>query len=210
VNLGIILLLAPLAAVPVDLALDAGIGAVLRNLTRDDADLVYEAIRRAKPGGMGQVASEDLSEPPRVTLLEAMRLAADRDTVAAQYASDFQLVLQTGLPLLVAEHDFSKNWETAVIRLHLHLLATTPDTLIARKCGRATAESAARQARAVLEAGWPETSAGERLLEEFDAWLRGDGHRRNPGTTADLVAACLFAGFREGRLQPPPLFAQDA
>ena len=37
-------------------------------------------------------------------------------------------------------------------------------------------------------------------LAGFDAWLRADGHRRNPGTTADLIAATLFAGFRDGVL----------
>ena len=37
-----------------------------------------------------------------------------------------------------------------------------------------------------------------RALADFDFWLRSDGHRRNPGTTADLIAAALFAGLRDG------------
>jgi triphosphoribosyl-dephospho-CoA synthase len=118
-------------------------------------------------------------------------------------------VLDTGLALLTAERDFAANWEVAVIRLHLHLMAAVPDTLIARKCGAAMAEEAGTRARAVLDAGWPETSAGHRKLEELDGWLRGDGHRRNPGTTADLVAACLFAGFRDGGLAFPLPFVQN-
>jgi triphosphoribosyl-dephospho-CoA synthase len=39
-------------------------------------------------------------------------------------------------------------------------------------------------------------------LAELDFWLRTDGHRRNPGTTADLIAAGLFVGLRERILQP--------
>ena len=35
------------------------------------------------------------------------------------------------------------------------------------------------------------------LQPAFDRWLRADGHRRNPGTTADLVAATLFAAQRD-------------
>jgi triphosphoribosyl-dephospho-CoA synthase len=44
--------------------------------------------------------------------------------------------------------------------------------------------------------------AYERALTELDFWLRSDGHRRNPGTTADLIAAGLFVGLREGWLLP--------
>jgi triphosphoribosyl-dephospho-CoA synthase len=30
---------------------------------------------------------------------------------------------------------------------------------------------------------------------DFDRWLRADGHRRNPGTTADLIAAALMVAL---------------
>ena len=42
-----------------------------------------------------------------------------------------------------------------------------------------------------------------RELDKFDAWLRADGHRRNPGTTADLIAATLFAALRDGLINSP-------
>ncbi|MFN5467079.1 MAG: hypothetical protein ACK5AM_03065 [Pirellulaceae bacterium] len=29
----------------------------------------------------------------------------------------------------------------------------------------------------------------------FDQWLRADGNRRNPGTTADLIAAALMVAL---------------
>lgn len=205
VNLGIVLLLAPLAAVPPEVTLAVGIAEVLQRLSVEDATLVYEAIRLAAPGGMGQVESADVSQVPRITLLDAMRLAADRDAIAAQYASGFHVVLEFGMPLLVGARDFENCWEEAIIRLQLRLMAEYPDSLIARKCGSATAQLSADKARAVLAAGWPKAPGGRARLVELDAWLRSDGHRRNPGTTADLVAATLFAAFRDGGLPLPVL-----
>src|SRR5437867_4215868 len=49
-NLGMALLVAPLAAVPRDERLTtASVGSVLRSLTAEDSRLVYEAIRLARP-----------------------------------------------------------------------------------------------------------------------------------------------------------------
>src|SRR5262249_45375215 len=56
-NLGIVLLLAPLAAVPAGEELRAGLGRILDGLTVEDARAVYAAIRLAVPGGMGRVES---------------------------------------------------------------------------------------------------------------------------------------------------------
>ncbi|MEX2286091.1 MAG: triphosphoribosyl-dephospho-CoA synthase [Planctomycetaceae bacterium] len=208
-NLGIVLLIAPLAAVPRDESLVDGLPRVLNGLSLSDADAVYQAIRLAAPGGMGQVESQDVMQSPIVTLIESMRLAADRDTIAAQYTNGFPAVLGFGLPVLERATDFADNWERAIVELHLRLMAEIPDTLIARKCGRETAQSAADQAAAVLDDGWPETDAGRRKFAGLDQWLRADGNRRNPGTTADVVAACLFAGFREGTLAVPDLSRLD-
>lgn len=198
-NLGIALLIAPLAAVPLNSTLDAGIEDVLRALTADDAAGVYEAIRLAQPGGMGTVSSGDVADSPPPDLLWAMRQAAGRDWIARQYATGFHDVIHTAVPLL-AEWRPAAGWEVRVIHLHLELMTRWPDTLIARKCGGAIAEVSAGRARAVLDSGWPDTAAGHEAIQEFDAWLRLDGHRRNPGTTADAVAATLFAALRDGRV----------
>lgn len=203
-NLGIVLLLAPLAAVPRDRPLRDGIGDVLGQLTREDAAWVYRAIRLAQPGGLGTAASEDVAHEPTGTLLEVMTLAAERDSVAAQYANGFAWVLQEGAPFLASiGSDFAQHWEAAIIELQLRLMAEHPDTLIGRKCGEEVAQEASRRARhcwqelARLPLASDQRAAG---LIEFDHWLRADGHRRNPGTTADLIAACLFAAIREGTI----------
>jgi triphosphoribosyl-dephospho-CoA synthase len=51
--------------------------------------------------------------------------------------------------------------------------------------------------------GKPGGEAYWRAVSDLDFWLRSDGNRRNPGTTADLIAAALFAGLRDDRLRPP-------
>ena len=71
-NLGIILLLAPLAAVPSDVPLDSGIDDVIDGLDAQDASCVFAAIRQANPGGLGKVPEHDVTRPPTVGLLEAM------------------------------------------------------------------------------------------------------------------------------------------
>ena len=200
-NLGIVLLIAPLAAVPLDQPLRDGIGDVLCRLTRDDAMWVYRAIRLAQPGGLGTADDQDVASAPTGTLREVMALAAHRDGVAAQYENGFDWILNEGLPFLASVGgEFEHCWEAAIIELHLRLLAEHPDTLIARKCGESIAAEASQRARRCLNnlGSLPRDSTERaRVIDEFDQWLRADGHRRNPGTTADLVAACLFAAIRE-------------
>jgi triphosphoribosyl-dephospho-CoA synthase len=205
-NLGIILLLAPLAAATDDehyFSLRADAGHLLTQLTVEDARLVYEAIRLAHPSGLGTVQEQDISAEPTLPLREVMALAADRDLVARQYANGFREVFDDGVPALRRGIDATGCLEGAIIFCHLSLMAKHPDSLIARKRGTAEAEEASRRARTVLDAGWPSAASAD-LFRGFDAWLRAEGRGRNPGTTADLVTASLFAALREGVLALPP------
>jgi triphosphoribosyl-dephospho-CoA synthase len=206
-NLGIILLLAPLAAVPPGEDLRAGVEWVLTQLDCEDARLVYKAIRDANPGGLGQAPAQDVKEEPTQSLREVMALAAGRDLVARQYADGFREIFDAGVPIL--RHFMATYaWlEYAIVGCHLHLMAHYPDTLIARKRCRAEAEDAAARARRVRDAGWPITAEGVAELAKLDAWLRAEGRGRNPGTTADLVTACLFVALRERIIQLPQGFA---
>src|SRR5437667_418945 len=67
-NLGIILLLSPLAAVPAGESLRDGLLPVLDRLDIADADATYEAIRLANPGGLGRVPEQDVSHEPTQNL----------------------------------------------------------------------------------------------------------------------------------------------
>ena len=204
-NLGLILLLAPLAAVPPDRPLRSGLIQILDRTTIEDARDLYRAIRLANPGGLGRSAEgQDVADEPTVTLVEAMRLASDRDLIARQYATGYADVFDRVLPAL-ADGVSRPGWtlETAIVAAFLAFLAEQSDTLIARKRGTSVAQEASDRARVVLAAGWPDASASARVLAEFDAWLREDGHARNPGATADLLAAGLFVALRSGLIVRP-------
>ena len=200
-NLGMILLLAPPAAVPEGVDLRAGVAAVLAATTVDDARLAYRAIRLARPGGLGVTPEQDVAAEPTIPLVETMRLAADRDLVARQYATDYADVFDVALPPLRAAIAAGRPPEAAIIAAHLTLMARRPDTRIARKLGPAVAAESASRAADVLAAGGP-TAARDRLTS-LDAWLRADGHARNPGATADLIAAALFVAIRDGTMTFP-------
>ncbi|WP_437190820.1 triphosphoribosyl-dephospho-CoA synthase [Planctomicrobium sp. SH527] len=201
-NLGMILLLAPLAAIPDQVRTKDGIARVLAQLDSNDANLVYSAISLAKPGGLGTVQEEDVSAPPAISLIEAMRLASDRDLVARQYANQFNDVLGFGRNSFLNAIDAGHDWETAIITTQLHLMAAFPDSLIGRKCGEAIALESQRQAELLIHSTWDGTVTCPHLAE-FDVWLRSDRNRRNPGTTADLIAAILFAVLRDNEWTPP-------
>lgn len=205
-NLGIILLLAPLTAVPLNVSLPAGIASVLGQLTQEDAEYVFEAIRLAQPRGLGSVNEQDVSSSaPTGTLTEVMSLAADRDAIANQYVSDFATVLQRAVESMTASERFEEDWEQAIVHLHLDLIAADGDTDIARKCGSIDHHECRRRAEAVLRAGWPMAMEGRLRFREFDRWLRARGSRRNPGTTADLVTAGVFAILRDQQVPMPSL-----
>jgi triphosphoribosyl-dephospho-CoA synthase len=204
-NLGMILLLAPLAAIPVKTDLAHGVERVLDETTVEDARQVFRAIRMAGPGGLGRVAEQDVADEPTVTLRAAMALAAGRDLVARQYANGFREVLDEALPLLGQSIRDGLPLESTIVLAFLRLLARHPDTLVSRKAGPDAAAHVSRRAGEILAAGWPETSEGSRLIAEFDFWLRGPAVALNPGTTADLVTAALFAALRDGTIQLPRL-----
>jgi triphosphoribosyl-dephospho-CoA synthase len=204
-NLGIVLLLVPLAKALASRRLDQGLLDVIAGLDVADAVAVYQAIRLAVPGGMGKVSDQDVLQVPTLSLRAVMALAADRDLIARQYSNHFEDIFLMGLPALEEGLKVAGDLERAIIYCHLFLMAEYPDSLIQRKRGRAEAEEASQRARQVLEAGWP--AGGHDALRELDAWLREDGHQRNPGTTADLVTACLFVALRQRIITLPVAFA---
>ena len=173
---------------------------MLRALTVDDARGAYAAIRLAGPGGLDEPVEHDVREEPRVTLREAMAAAAQRDTIAGEYVSDYAVTFELGLPALRDALGDGLRPRDATVELALRLLAAVPDTLIARKRGAAAAGRVAAGAREVLGAGGVRSASGRTALAEFDASLRSDGNALNPGTTADVVTAVLFVALLEGLL----------
>jgi triphosphoribosyl-dephospho-CoA synthase len=195
-NLGIVLLTAPLAA-----AADAPTGpanlrerlaAVLDRLDKADATAAFEAIVLANPGGLGKAESGDVKEAATITLLEAMALAADRDRIAKAYVTCFEDLFDLGLPELYAARRAAANEGMAITALHMNYLAAFPDSHIVRKYGLNIAEGIQKEARDASALWHPApTSDTWNPLLALDKSLKERGV--NPGTTADLVVATLFA-----------------
>lgn len=193
-NLGIVLLFAPLVRAAAtrreDEALRSAVSRTLSQLDVEDAAAAFAAIARARPGGLGEAPEHDVRAPATVSLREAMAAAAGRDSIASEYATDYAIVFEAALPMLVEALGDEVATLEAIVLLHLRLLASRPDTLIERKGGAEAALAVSAGAREVLE--------GRRSMADFDASLRGRDHRLNPGTTADLVAATLLAALLSG------------
>jgi triphosphoribosyl-dephospho-CoA synthase len=200
-NLGIALLLSPLArAALLGGRLRERVEEVLGALTLDDARAAYAAIREAGAGGLDEPVEHDVRAAPTVGLRDAMVAAAERDSVAAEYATGYAVTFELGLPALDRALDDGLGPRAATVEVCLELLAAVPDSLVARKRGRPAAERVSADAASVLAAGGVRDEAGRASLEAFDASLRQDGNALNPGTTADLVTAVLFVALLEGCL----------
>ena len=207
-NLGILLLLAPLAkaalgTVPNSASCGAGdlrsnLTGVLETTTVDDAREVYAAIRLANPGGLGRAANQDVAREPTLPLREVMRLAADRDGIAREYDTAFAATFDTGVPALRQARADGLGWDDAIVETFLTLLASAPDTHIARRAGLDRATSVSRLAVTVLADGGVRSDGGRQAVARFDRSLRDDRHLANPGTTADLTAAAIFVLLMDG------------
>jgi triphosphoribosyl-dephospho-CoA synthase len=170
---------------------------VLRGLSVEDARWTYRAIRLAHPGGLGRSDEAPVSAPPSITLGAAMRLAAARDTVAAEYTRGFAVTFDLALARLRRALSRGLSLLDAIAQAHIEIMARVPDTLIARKAGAQAAAAVAARARAVLRAGGVGTRRGLAAARRLDRDLRRRGNRLNPGTSADLIAAALFVWLLE-------------
>jgi triphosphoribosyl-dephospho-CoA synthase len=205
-NLGIVLLLVPLARAAIEPGrepLRTRLSVVLATTTVLDAREAYDAIRLASPGGLGQAAEQDIAREPTVTLREAMALAAERDAIAREYLTDFATTFEVGHPALLRARAAGLSWTDATLETYLTLLAAAPDTHVTRKLGAAAAADVQARARIVLERGGVRTPAGRDAIATLDDDLRGPRNTRNPGATADLTAAALFVALLEGGWHRP-------
>jgi triphosphoribosyl-dephospho-CoA synthase len=211
-NLGIVLLLAPLArsvrrqpdltltgnvdgpahAGHYDRQLQDELRRVLATTTVADARDVYAAIRLASPGGLGRADEQDVAQEPTRPLVDVMRLAADRDAIAREYATAFATTFDTSVPALRRARGDGLSWDDAIVETFLDVLAAEPDTHIARRAGLRAAADVSHLARDVRAAGGVRSAAGRTALAAMDDALRDPGNRANPGATADLTAAAIL------------------
>ena len=204
-NLGIILLCAPLAHAALlhfdERSLRLRLRRVLDALDVRDAELAYQAIRLAEPGGLGRMESHDISEQPRITLLEAMWDARQRDRIAAQYATSYFDVLETGVPIANRALQRHGRAEWVAVEVYLAYLARFADSHVARKHGNEAACAVTREA-AELERRFVAADDPAQILprlQDFDRRLKS--RSINPGTSADLTVATLAAIMLDDSLE---------
>lgn len=197
-NLGMLLLFTPIimAAEPGfkdSNALHNNLENTLSSITKTDTEQVFEAIKIASPGGLGSVESHDVNKKADCSLLTAMELASNRDSVALQYVNNFHGIFNIGL---VEIKNFEKRWNSvkwSTVSCYLNFMSTMIDSHIERKFGQEEAENIRIRSGAIANrfnnASEPEKSIG--LLQSFDKELKAKNY--NPGTSADLTAASLLA-----------------
>jgi len=196
-NLGMVLLIAPLVQAFIERSKGEGLthslAKVLSNTTIEDAKLVYKAVRLAQPGGMGVKDFQDVSQEPSVSLLKAMEIAASWDRIAGQYSNNFCDVFGFGCARF---EEFYTKWQDerwATTGLFLSYLAKFTDSLIERKHGMVKAKEINDMIlpleKELSSSGTPRRY--ESQLLEIDGHLKRN--RINPGTTADLTVATIFA-----------------
>lgn len=193
-NLGMILLCAPLIQaklIVTGTGLQANIHGVLGGTTMEDTEACFAAIRLANPAGLGESAQHDVNQPADCTLLQAMQLAVNQDSIARQYTNNFADVFDG---LAYYQKALSK-WQRpawAATALYLHFLSRFLDSHIVRKQGETIAKlvqnEAIEHATEFNKAFNPKNY--QSALMTFDAALKKRG--LNPGTSADLTVASLF------------------
>jgi len=214
--LGTVILFAPLAVAAGMTPAERGVfelSILRRNLKRvveattpEDAVAVYEAVKIAKPSGLGKAPDLDVNDPAsterilkeRITLHQVFQIASAYDTICSEWVKNYPVTFDFAYPSLKRYLKEDGDLNRAVIHTFLEVLAAYPDTFIARKVGMEKAREISTMAGEVLKSGGLKTAAGREKLQKFDAMLRLDGNNLNPGTTADIIAAALALTILSG------------
>jgi triphosphoribosyl-dephospho-CoA synthase len=217
VNLGIILLFAPLAAAGgaslcnndyVDPnKLRKHLSLVINATSSIDSVNVYKAIASAtSPRVLGESMEIDVFDDSSkrkildegLNLLDIFRKCAARDSICSEWVSDFNIVFKIGYPHLKKFLRIYDDINKATVNTFLKILSEQPDSLISRKIGVGVAKQVSARAKDILEVGGASSIQGLKMLNEFDIELQKEQGVKNPGTTADLTAASLFILLMEG------------
>lgn len=179
---------------------------VVESTTPEDAINVYEAIKNAKPGGLGEVSEFDINDPgslnrirkEKISLYQIFKIASKYDTVCSEWVNNYQITFDVAHPFLMEQIRQTDNLNAAIVHTFLKVLAGYPDTLITRKTNHEKALEVSLKAKEIMKLGGLTTSNGEKSLREFDRELRKVGNLLNPGTTADIIAGALALIILDG------------
>ncbi len=203
-NLGIVLLLTPLAAaagMSEDFTyLRENVGKVMDATTPGDAVNFYDAINIADAGGMDNHAELDVADveardrliKENINMYEVLDMSSKWDLLSYELTNLMPVTFETGFPTFRSvkpEYGINK----AIIQTFLTILSENPDTLISRKYGNDIARMVSADADSILQNGGALSSVGLDLIIEFDKQLVRN--KLNPGTTADLTASSIMVAY---------------
>ena len=179
---------------------------VVKSTTHKDALDACNAIRTAKPGGLGKTQIFDLTDEnvngeiqrKKVNLFKLFDLSSKYDSIAHEWIGSYSVTFDIGHPYFCDCIEKSLDMNSAIVHTFMRILSIVPDSLIARKHGLKKAREVSNQAKEILELGGITTNEGERRLNQFDNHLRSEGLKVNPGTTADLTASTLALAILDG------------
>jgi triphosphoribosyl-dephospho-CoA synthase len=179
---------------------------IVEATTHEDAIAVYEAVRIAKPSGLGKAPELDVNDPnsvkriidEKISLYQVFKIASAYDMVCSEWVNNYPVTFDFAYPALIRSLKEDRDLNTAIIHTFLEVLAKHPDTFITRKVGLKRAREVSAVAAEVLKDGGLKTVVGRERLREFDAMLRRESNLLNPGTTADIIAAALALAVLSG------------
>lgn len=181
---------------------------VVKSTSPEDAVNVYEAIRTAKPAGLGEVpefdvndlSSTDMILREKKSLFQIFKIAEKYDSICSEWINGYPITFDVAYPSLIEQIRKNKDLNMAIIHTFLLVLSEYPDTFIARKTSPDRAQEISFKAKKVLDLGGPATAIGKQSLNRLDRELRKASNTLNPGTTADIIAAslalCILEGYR--------------
>jgi triphosphoribosyl-dephospho-CoA synthase len=190
VNFGIVLMGTPLAAAAGydEKKLDKSLSLMIESMTPEDSVWIYKAMRKCDLGGMAlkdkslacldvfSDSSFDFIRKEKLGPADIFKRCASNDRLAEEWADCYKISFGIAEKIKLDLESISKCF--------IETLAKYPDTFIARKVGIEKAKEVSQMAKWVLD--------GNLSVGEFDSFLRSEGNKLSPGTTADLIATGLF------------------
>ena len=166
-----------------------GACACVKETTVDDAINFYKAfgltavrVADESPMDVHDPVSLDRLREEGMTMYDVMELSAGFDMVAREWTNGFALVRE------FADRLKKAGGCSQIPDVFMEMLATYPDTFVAKKLGPAASEELRNSARMV--------QTGRLSAETLDAWCLAEGI--NPGSLADICIAGIFVALLEG------------
>ena len=173
---------------------------IVETTTADDAVEFYRAFAIADVR-TDSVPDFDLEESDSIVrirgeeirLIDLMRLSADRDLIANEWATGFLRTMRCAD--LIAKRAEGMTINDAIVCTFMQILAETPDTFIRTKFGREKAIEVSRGAYEIVS-GSSDLESIISGVHEFDERLIRE--KVNPGSTADIIIGGLFLALVRG------------